>query len=297
MTHNTVLLHEVVDGLAIEPGDVIVDGTLGGGGHSAEIARIFDSNVKIIGLDLDEDALVRAKERLDVQTSNTSFHHASFRNLDEVLSSLHISQVNRIILDLGLSSHQFEVSGRGFSFKRDEPLLMTFRKELSPSVLTAREIVNEWDETNLADVIYGYGEERFARRIARAIVEARQIAPIETTTQLVGIIEKATPAWYHHRKINPATKTFQALRIAVNDELESLKAGMKKGFEALAPRGRMAIISFHSLEDRIVKNFYKEMAQAGRGILITKRPITPTEIEIIENPRARSSKLRIIQKI
>jgi len=297
MVHRTVLLHEVVEGLAVNPGDIVIDGTLGGGGHSEEIARLFGNSVRLIGLDLDEDALVRAKERLDVLTSNTSFHHTSFRHLDKILEHLHITQVNKIILDLGLSSNQFEDAGRGFSFQRNEPLLMTFKKQLGPEDLTAREIVNTWDEENIADIIYGYGEERYARKIAKKIVEHRAIKPIETTFELVDIIKEATPFSYHRRKIHPATKTFQALRITVNDEIESLKEGIKKGFEALAPNGRIAIISFHSLEDRAVKHYFKEKAESKEGIVITKKPITASDSELQENPRARSAKLRIIQKI
>ena len=297
MIHKTVLLNEVINGLAINPRDVIVDGTLGGGGHSEAIAKIFGSDMRIIGLDLDQEALYRARMRLDAFTTNTSFYNASFRNLDEVLDDLHIPKVHKIIFDLGLSSNQFEESGRGFSFQKDEPLLMTFKKELKPDDLTAREIVNNWDEANIADIIYGYGEEMYARRIAKKIVEKRKIKPIETTFELVEIIKEATPFWYHRRKIHPATKTFQALRITVNDEIGSLKEGVKKGFERLEKAGRLAIISFHSLEDRIIKHYFKEKADSKEGLLITKKPIVPSHSEIGENPRSRSAKLRIIEKI
>ncbi|MEK9184793.1 MAG: 16S rRNA (cytosine(1402)-N(4))-methyltransferase RsmH [Patescibacteria group bacterium] len=297
MIHKTVLLNEVINGLAINPRDVIVDGTLGGGGHSEAIAKIFGSGMRIIGLDLDQDALYRARMRLDALTTNTSFYNTSFRNLDEVLDDLHIPKVHKIIFDLGLSSNQFEESGRGFSFQKDEPLLMTFKKELKPDDLTAREIVNNWDEANIADIIYGYGEEMYSRRIAKKIVEKRKIKSIETTFELVEIIKEATPFWYHHRKIHPATKTFQALRITVNDEIGSLKEGVKRGFERLEKAGRFAIISFHSLEDRIIKHYFKEKFDNKEGILVTKKPIVPSHSEIDENPRARSAKLRIIEKI
>ncbi len=233
MRHKTVLLHEVIEGLAIVPGDIVIDGTLGGGGHSEAIGQAYHNNVQIIGLDLDEDALVRAKSRLDVHTSTTGFYHTSFRHLDEVLKDLHIQNVDKIILDLGLSSNQFEDSGRGFTFQKDEPLLMTFKKNLTPEDLTAREIVNTWAEENIADIIYGYGEERYARRIARAIVERRSVKPIETTFELVEIINSAVPASYRRQRLHPATKTFQALRITVNDEIASLKEGMQKGFDHL----------------------------------------------------------------
>ncbi|MCR4334835.1 MAG: 16S rRNA (cytosine(1402)-N(4))-methyltransferase RsmH [Patescibacteria group bacterium] len=296
MIHKTVLLNEVINGLAINPRDVIVDGTLGGGGHSEAIAKIYGSGMRIIGLDLDQEALYRARMRLDVLTTNTSFHNISFKDIDRVLENLHIPKVNKIIFDLGISSNQLEESGRGFTFQKNEPLLMTFKKELQPDDLTAKEIVNNWEEENIADIIYGYGEETYARRIAKKIVEKRKIKPIETTFELVDIIKEATPFWYHSRKTHPATKTFQALRIAVNDEIESLKEGIKKGFERLELEGRLAVISFHSIEDRIIKRFFKEKMENNEGLLVTKKPITPNYSEISENPRARSAKLRIIQK-
>ncbi|MSR71178.1 MAG: 16S rRNA (cytosine(1402)-N(4))-methyltransferase RsmH [Candidatus Taylorbacteria bacterium] len=295
-THKSVLLQEVTEGLSVKSGDIIIDGTLGGGGHSVEIAKSLGAEVRIIGLDLDQDALTHAKERLDVYTNNTSFHNVSFRHLDKVLEDLNIQKVNRIILDLGLSSNQFENSGRGFSFQKNEPLLMTFKKELGPEDLTAKEIVNTWDESNIADIIYGYGEERYARKIAQKIVEAREIKPIETTFDLVEIIKQATPKSYQHRKINPATKTFQALRITVNSEIDSLKEGLKKGFNSLEKNGRLAVISFHSLEDRIVKHYFKEKALQNEGLLLSKKPIISNETELQKNPRARSAKLRIIEK-
>ena len=234
----------------------------------------------------------------------------SYRNLDKVLDGLGMPKANRIMLDLGLSSDQFETSGRGFSFQRNEPLLMTFKSPKADIVansgdyvLTARDIVNKWEEENIADIIYGYGDERYSRRIARAIVESRAERPIETTFDLVDIIKKATPSKYHHGKIHPATKTFQALRITVNDEIGALKEGLAKGFDRLAPGGRMAIISFHSIEDRLVKNFYKEKSvraadgSGPAGRLLTKKPLTPSDREAAENPRSRSAKLRIIEKI
>jgi 16S rRNA (cytosine1402-N4)-methyltransferase len=173
---------------------------------------------------------------------------------------------------------------------------MTFKETPTEEDLTAREIVNTWEESSIADIIYGYGEETYARKIAKGIIEARAVHPIETTFDLVLAIKNATPSRYHKGRIHPATKTFQALRITVNDEIGALKEGLSKGFERLAPGGRMAIISFHSIEDRIVKHFYKEKAAEGRGLIITKKPITPSEQEVSENPRSRSAKLRIIEK-
>jgi 16S rRNA (cytosine1402-N4)-methyltransferase len=208
------------------------------------------------------------------------------------------------MLDLGLSSDQFETSGRGFSFQKNEPLLMTFKENLGPEDLTAKQIVNTWDEENIADIIYGYGEERYSRKIAKGIVGARAVKPIETTFDLVEIIKNSTPSRYAHGKIHPATRTFQALRITVNDEINALKEGLEKGWERLAPGGRMAVISFHSIEDRIVKHFYKskEWMEKADGTsertanIITKKPITASHQEISENPRSRSAKLRIIEK-
>jgi 16S rRNA (cytosine1402-N4)-methyltransferase len=293
MIHKTVLLQESIEGLAITQGDVYLDGTLGSAGHAQAACG---HGAMIVGIDQDEDALARATSRLQ---SNCDFKliKGSFRNLDKALDELSIPKVNKIMLDLGLSSDQFETSGRGFTFQKNEPLLMTFKKDPTHEDLTAQEIVNHWDEENIADVIYGYGEERFARKIARKIVEVREEHPITTTFELVEIIKSATPKFYHRAKIHPATRTFQALRITVNDEINALKEGLQKGFDRLEKNGRMAVISFHSIEDRIVKHFYKTKAEEGLAELITKKPITASELEKKENPRSRSAKLRIIKKI
>ncbi len=304
--HKTVLLHEAIDGLEIKAGDIFVDGTLGNGGHTEEICKRFGNKVTMIGIDLDADAIARTKERLP-KDCNVKYSEGSFRNLDKILDSLQIGKVDKILLDIGLSSNQFEESGRGFSFQKDEPLIMSFSvSSADPSEmaekLTAREIVNEWDEENIKAILEGYGEEQFAYKIAKAIVARREIQPIETTFDLVEIIKSATPSFYHRKKIHPATKTFQALRITVNDEIESLKEGIKKSFERLNPNGRLAVISFHSLEDRVVKQFFvaegkkENKEQEKNGIIVTKKPITPSEEELKENPRARSAKLRIISK-
>ncbi|MDO8510136.1 MAG: 16S rRNA (cytosine(1402)-N(4))-methyltransferase RsmH [bacterium] len=296
MSHTSVLLHEAIEGLAIKPGDVILDGTLNGGGHSAAICERFGEEVQVIGLDLDREAIERAKTKL--ANCNVIIERSNFRNLSRVLDRHGIKNINKMLLDLGLSSDQLEVSGRGFSFRLDEPLLMTFKseKDLGSSDMTARDIVNDWEEESIANVLYGYGEERFARRIARAIVEARKTGPIETTGELVRVIESAVPRGYRHGKIHPATRSFQALRIAVNDELGALREALAEGFSRLSSGGRVAIISFHSLEDRIVKNMFKDFSKSGQAILITKKPIIPSLEEVQINPRARSSKLRIVEK-
>lgn len=297
MIHKTVLLKESIDGLDIHSGDIYLDGTLGSAGH-AQYAQNKFPDITIIGLDRDTEALERSKQRLG-ESSKIILKEASYGDMDKVLDELGIPKVHRIMLDLGLSSDQFETSGRGFTFKNDEPLLMTFKKnpDEKSGDLTAYQIVNNWEENNLADVIYGYGEEKYSRRIARAIVSYREKKSIETTGELVEIISQSVPVFYKRGRIHPATRTFQALRIAANDELNTLKKGLVKGFERLAVGGRIAVISFHSLEDRIVKNFNKEKQDADEGKIITKKPLVPSQQEILNNPRSRSAKLRIIEKI
>lgn len=297
MQHKTVLLHEAIGGLDIKKGDIFVDGTLGGGGHTEEVCKRFGQTVVMIGIDLDPDAISRTKLRLSSEKCDIKYAEGSFRNINKILDSLGVAQVDKILLDIGLSSNQFEDSGRGFSFQKDEPLVMSFKKDLTEDDLTAREIVNTWDLENIEAVLRGYGEEQFAWKISKAIVASREIKPIETTFELVEIIKTATPKWYSHKKIHPATKTFQALRITVNDEIQSLKDGLKNGFERLNPKGRLAVISFHSLEDRVVKQFFKKLNVQGEANAITKKPIVPTKEEVKENPRSRSAKLRIIEKI
>jgi 16S rRNA (cytosine1402-N4)-methyltransferase len=296
-THKTVLLQETIDGLNIQKGDVVVDGTLGGGGHSEEIARRGGKDITLIGIDMDDKALERARERIGKITPHAHFFKDNFRNIDKVLRKMGVDHADRILLDIGLSSDQFEVSGRGFTFKKDEPLLMTFSDDPTTHPFTAWTIVNEWAEESIADIIYGYGEEQFSRRIAKMIVEERAKRSIDTTFELSHIIESAVPFWYRKGKINPSTKTFQALRIAVNDELGALKEGIRVGFEMLAPKGRLAVISFHSLEDRIVKHFFRELKDEEKAILVNKKAIVPDIEEIRSNPRARSAKLRIIEKL
>jgi len=295
--HESVLLQPTLDGLNLTKGDVFVDATFGEGGHSAEVCRRLSGDVHIIGIDLDSSSLERAGRRVRQEGCEVTTLQGNFRNLDVLIQRMGLESVNKILFDLGWSSVQFEETGRGFSYKYDEPLLMTLNPEITEETLTAREIVNTWDEENIEAIIRGYGEERYARRIARSIVEAREKTPIETTFHLVDIIKTATPVWSHWKGIHPARRTFQALRIAVNDELESLKEGLTHGFEILAPGGRMAVITFHSLEDRIVKRFMREHANTGDCVLINKRPIIPSEEEIERNPRARSAKLRILEKV
>lgn len=295
MQHIPVLLHEAVEGLALKEGSVFVDGTLGSAGHSSLVAERFGDGVEIIGLDRDADALVRSEEKLRTLTHSAFFRQASFRNIDRVLADLGIKKVDAILFDLGISSNQLEESGRGFSFQKDEPLSMSMSKDASG--LSAKEIVNTWDEKALELIIRGFGEEKFSHRIAREIVNRRETKLFERTFELVEAIRAATPVSYHRGKLHPATRTFQALRIATNEELASLEEGLEKGFAALNSGGRFVVISFHSLEDRIVKNFFRDRAKAREGRLIVKRPIVPTEEEVNINPRSRSAKLRVLEKL
>jgi 16S rRNA (cytosine1402-N4)-methyltransferase len=297
MKHITVLKDETIHGLGIQSGDIVVDGTLGGGGHTREIIQIFGSGVKIIGIDFDKDSIERTKALIGDTPHDIVYRTIGFQELDKVLKELNINHVDRILLDLGLSSFQLEVAERGFSFLKDEPLLMTMKKDPTKDDLTALDIVNSWDEENIADIIYGFGEEKYSRKIAKAIVEARKEKPIKTTFDLVEIIEKAVGRYYKKMRIHLATRTFQALRIATNSELVNLQEVIKKGFQFLIQGGRMAIITFHSLEDRIVKHEFRRLKEEGYANIITKKPIIPSKSEIINNPRSRSAKLRIIEKI
>lgn len=289
MAHVPVLLKEVLEGLDLQKGEVVLDGTVGNAGHAREMLKMVGKEGQVIGLDQDKEILQRIKPE-----KNLILINENFRNLDRALESLKIEYVNKILFDLGINSDQIEASGRGFTFLKDEPLLMN----MSGGGLTAREIINRWTEKEIADIIYKYGEERLSRRIARGIAERRKIRPIETTLDLVEIIRLAVPAAYrNNRRLHCATRTFQALRIAVNDELGALEDGLLKAWQALAGGGRLAVISFHSLEDRIVKNYFREKKATGEGKILTKKPIVPGEAEERENPRSRSAKLRVIEKI
>jgi 16S rRNA (cytosine1402-N4)-methyltransferase len=295
--HKTVLLQESVDGLNLAgKNGVVVDGTFGGGGHSLLICQTFP-NIRVIALDQDMSAWGKALHKFQDQNYNITFVNSNFRNLDKVLETQGVKNIDGIILDLGLSSDQLENSGRGFSFMKDEPLYMTMKDNPKEEDVTAYDVVNTWSEENLANIIYGYGGEHFSRRIAKGIVDARHQKKLETTNDLVRVIEASVPAKYKNGRIHCATKTFQAIRIAVNDELGALGDVLEKGFDALSTGGRMSIISFHSLEDRIVKRFFKNKVDRDEGILINKKPIIPSKEEIKNNSRSRSAKLRVIEKI
>ncbi len=293
--HIPVLFNESIEALSIKKDGVYIDGTLGGAGHAAEIAKHLGPDGTLIGFDLDSNAIARAEEKLSTFPCKKILVRENFRNLDNVLAENNIDQVDGIFLDLGWSSFQIADPERGFSFQVDGPLHMTLKDNPTDEDVTAWDIVNTWDENIIADMLYAYADERASRKIARAIVDVRKRKPIDTTFDLVAVIESVLPkkAWM---RTNPATKTFQALRIATNDEYGAVKDVLSKGFEKLKPGGRFAIISFHSGEDRIVKNFFRDQAHAERAVLITKKPIIPTDEEVVQNPRARSAQLRILQK-
>jgi len=307
MAHVPVLLNEVIELLSPRPGENFIDGTCGGAGHTKEILRHIEPEGKILCLDLDERALVRVQEafKKEKEEGRLILVHDNFANLAAVVRTNNFSQPNGILLDLGLSSDQLDSpppeadasgggeSGRGFSFLKDEPLDMRFSASGS---LTAREIVNLWPEADIARIIKDFGEERFSDRIAGEIVKSRKIKPIISTKQLVETIGRVIPEKYKHDRTNFATRTFQALRIAVNDELANLEKFLPGAVNVLKPGGRLAVISFHSLEDRIVKNYFRQKVKEGEVKILTKKPVRPTASEIAVNPRSRSAKLRALIK-
>jgi 16S rRNA (cytosine1402-N4)-methyltransferase len=294
--HDSVLMEEVLEALDVQTSDTVVDATLGGAGHFKELLVRLGEGGVIIGIDADPAAVERARAvyALDRRTPRPTAHlvNDNFRNLAHVLERLGIGHVDKVLFDLGWSGYQI-AAPRGFSFQNaDEPLLMQYGEGGE----TAADIVNSATEEELANIIFTYGEERFARGIARAIVAARSKERILTTGALVAAIQAGTPAWYHERRIHPATKTFQALRIAVNDEIGSMREGITAALAALAPSGRLAIISFHSIEDRVVKNLLRDAVQEGLGEMTPKKPVAPSRAEILANRRARSAKLRVFER-
>jgi 16S rRNA (cytosine1402-N4)-methyltransferase len=290
--HRSVLLQEAVELLEIGDADTVVDATLGGAGHSKEILTRLGAHGVLIGFDADIQAIERSQQAIGESRATVHFLHSNFRHLEAKLRDIGIAHIDGALFDLGWSGYQL-ASGRGFSFLTDEPLSMAYD---DTQQLTAEVIVNTWAETSLADVIYGWGEERYSRRIAKAIVGARHLAPIKTSGQLAEIISRAVPAAYRRGRIHPATKTFQALRIAVNDELGALQEGLRGAWKFLAEGGRLSVISFHSIEDRLVKRTFAAWEKAGEGVRITKKPLSASEEELSINPRARSAKLRAIEK-
>jgi 16S rRNA (cytosine1402-N4)-methyltransferase len=293
--HVTVLLDEAIDALAIKPNGTYIDATLGAGGHGKSILARLSKYGTYIGIDADAVA-VREAEHILSGEARTMLLEGNFRHIDSLVESEGVAHVDGVLADLGWRMEQFSGNGKGFSFAVNEPLVMTYgNPDMYP--FTAHDVVQTWDEENIAAVLEGYGEERYARRIARGIVTSREVKPIKTTHDLVGVVERSVPSQYRYGKLNPATRTFQALRIAVNDELGALSDFIHSAVRILHPGGRLAIITFHSLEDRIVKHTFRGYVDAEDGVLITKKPISPSEQELQHNRRSRSAKLRILMKI
>ncbi|MDR3548500.1 MAG: 16S rRNA (cytosine(1402)-N(4))-methyltransferase RsmH [Candidatus Pacebacteria bacterium] len=294
--HQSVLLSEAIDSLQIAPDDIVVDATVGGAGHFSALRFALGSQGTLIGIDADSDAIDRGRDAAiggpSDQGPKVILELDNFRNLEEILDKHHVEKVAKVLFDLGWSGYQL-TRGRGFSFQSDEPLLMTYGDPGRQT--TAEDVVNGATEDELMEMLFTLGEEQFARKIARGIVEARKQERITTTFQLVDVIKRSTPVWYQKRRLHPATKTFQALRIYVNDELGALREGLGTAIERVRPGGRIAVITFHSIEDRIVKLMFREAVSAGKGRLVTKKPIVPMEDELAENPRARSAKLRVFE--
>jgi 16S rRNA (cytosine1402-N4)-methyltransferase len=307
--HQSVLSEEVVSYLVTRPEGVYVDATLGMGGHTKSILDHTHSKSLVIGLDVDEEAISISRERLSAYNGHVIFRNSNFSDIDKVLDGLDIREVDGILADLGMSSYQIESSERGFSFMREEPLDMRMDPRLR---FTAYDLVNEMTMEEISRVLRMYGEEKWSKRIAKRIVEARKECPIRTSAELARVVSEAIPKKFHPARIHPATKTFQALRIAVNNELENIKEFIGKAVSRLRVGGRLVIISFHSLEDRLVKTSFLRlsspcicppgMPECGCGKkkvlrIITRTPVVPSEEEILSNPRARSAKMRVGERV
>ena len=308
-SHVPVLLNESIDGLNIQEGGIYVDCTVGGAGHSSEIAKRLSSKGTLIGIDKDATAIKVSGERLAKYNCNVILVNDDYKNLLNILKDNNIEKIDGLLADLGVSSYQLDEVERGFSYSKDAPLDMRMNQNQS---LTAKEVVNNYSEKELLKILYEYGEENFAKSIVRNIVKQRQISPIETTGELVKIIEKSVPSKLLHKGGSVAKKTFQAIRIEVNSELEHLRLVLNDMITSLKPKGRLCIITFHSLEDRLVKNCFNENSTGcicpksfpicvcnHKPIvcLINKKPIVPGEIEVKNNSRSTSSKLRIVEKL
>ena len=311
--HTSVLLDEVIDGLCIRPDGIYIDGTLGGGGHSFEIASRLTRGGRLIGIDQDEDALAAAGERLAPFADRVIYVHDNYENMENAVRSffedgISTGRINGILLDLGVSSYQLDNPERGFSYRADAPLDMRMDRGAS---LSAKDILNDYSVGELTRILRDYGEEKMAARIAANIVSAREKGPLETTGQLVEIIERSIPMKMREKGGNPCKRTFQAIRIACNRELEVLEDSLDTMIDLLAPGGRLCIITFHSLEDRIVKNAFRRTAnpctcppefpvcvcgKTSKGRVITRKPILPGREELAENRRSASAKLRIFEK-
>lgn len=306
--HVSVLLNEAIDGLCIKPDGIYVDGTLGGGGHSFEIASRLSPAGRLLGIDRDTEALDAAGRRL-ASFSNVTYIHSNFSDIKNILSQQNISSIDGAIIDLGVSSYQLDCAKRGFSYMEDAPLDMRMDTQAK---LSAYDVVNSYSKEALTKIFYEYGEERFSKRVAELIDEKRRISPVSTTLELVDIIKKAIPEKFRQKGSHPAKRVFQAIRIEVNSELDPLRDALTDFFDVLSPGGRLCVITFHSLEDRIVKQTFASFAKGctcpkdfpicvcgnkPRGKVITTKPILPGNDEIESNKRAKSAKLRICEKI
>lgn len=289
MPHVSVLLNEVMRLLDPKPGEFFIDGTTDGGGHASTVIRKIGAEGMFLGLDWDKGMIDRLKEKFKGEKGAITLEHSNYANAKEIIEHHKMPQANGLLLDLGFSSIQLE-DERGMSFQKDEPLDM--RYDLTGDMPTAADMVNGLEEKELADMIYQYGEERMSRRIAKRIVEERRRKRILTTKELADVVASAVGKGYEKGRIHPATRVFQALRVYVNKELDNLEKILADCESIIAPGGRIAIISFHSLEDRIVKNRFREMEKAKKGHILTKKPIVATEDEIRQNARSRSAKLR-----
>lgn len=303
--HKSVMLEECIEGLSIKPNGIYVDGTMGGAGHSKEIAKRISKEGLLIGIDRDEEAICVAKERLK-EFNNIKFVHDNHDNIKNILEKLDITGVDGILLDLGVSSYQLDQRNRGFSYMKDATLDMRMDKTQE---LTAKKVINEYSEENLSKIIFEYGEERFSRAIARKIIDYRKNKEIETTDELVKIIEEIVPR--RNKEGHPAKRTFQAIRIEVNNEIKPLYQTIIDSIDVLNSGGRLCVITFHSLEDRAVKNAFNDSigkctcppglpycvcGAKSKGKIITKKPLLPKEAELQENSRSKSAKLRIFEK-
>ncbi|SFJ62457.1 16S rRNA (cytosine1402-N4)-methyltransferase [Brevibacillus centrosporus] len=307
--HVTVLRDEAVAGLNIRPGGIYVDCTLGGAGHSSLIASQLTEGGRLIAIDQDDWALDNARERLSAYMDRVTLVKSNFRHIKDIVSDLGLDGVDGVLFDLGVSSPQLDEGERGFSYNADAPLDMRMDQQ---AALTAYDIINEWEEEEIAKVIWEYGEEKFSRRIARQIVQYRAKQPVQTTGELVELIKEGIPAAARRTGPHPAKRTFQAIRIAVNDELNAFKEAVADAISVLRPEGRVSVITFHSLEDRICKQVYQELSKGctcppsfpicacgnkATVKVITRKPILPSAEELEANPRARSAKLRVAEKL
>ncbi|MDD4909883.1 MAG: 16S rRNA (cytosine(1402)-N(4))-methyltransferase RsmH [Candidatus Omnitrophica bacterium] len=291
--HKPVMYKEAIEYLDPKPGDIIIDATVGLGGHTEELIKRVRPGGRVIGIDRDEESLSYAGDRLKDYADSLLLVHGDFRQIDEIMRKLGIDKVDGILYDFGLSSFQIQDAKRGFSFNREGPLDMRMDRN---SYISAYDLVNNLTESEISNILKLYGQERWHNRIARFVVQERSRSPISTTTQLSNIVLRSMPYHRGHWHIHPATRTFMALRIAVNRELEAIDSSLIKSADLLNKGGRICAISFHSLEDRIVKNNFKKLAKEGRLKIVTAKPLRPSFLEIRENRRARSAKFRVAER-